>query len=112
MRQSPSFRVKGPLDPYSLPFLEAICNSLRIRIIQTWTADAIAALAPLVVYSRVVFIAAIHSNHDGDLFARPAAGAARGVEAGESADDVGVVCLDAAVVVVGAVECEVEVVTL
>ena len=99
-------RVPWPIHLNPAPLFDPVSHPVCIRTIQTRFSQTVACLTALVVYPGVVLCSVVHAYRDRDPLARPSVGLACAVVAGESAHDVGVVCLGASFVVVVGVEVE------
>lgn len=100
------------LHIHTTPFLQAICDPVRVRSIQNRLAQPLTPLASLMIDPRVVTSVGIHPYGDGDLLAGPAVGGARLVGALETTHDVRIVVSRVICVVVVAVERKLEVMLL
>lgn len=104
-------RILRRINFDAVPFLQTIGNPLRVRtLVENWATQPIAALTPLVVNSGIVTVAMVHSDGNGNLFARPAVRIARDVFASKTAHDMGIIRPLAIAIVVGSTERQREVV--
>lgn len=78
-------------------------------MVENRLAEVIAAFAALVVDPRIVSIAGVHANCDGDPLAGPSVRGADPVAAGKPAHDIGIVFFRAVAGVVRAVKSEREI---
>lgn len=89
---------------HTIPLLQPVGNSFRIRSIKNRLGQPIACLTALEIDLGVVFLARIHSYNNSNASACPAARGTVLVVASELAHDVGVVFLDACLGIVNFVK--------
>ena len=98
--------VEGRFHSNPAPFLEAVCNSFRVCVVENRPTQLFTASTALVVDSGIVPRVRVHPDGDGDHLARPAGAGTPTVVADKLAHDIAVIVLDARDVLIDIVEIE------